>query len=172
MYVIGELSHTVVAFELSDPPLESTQPIKGFAPNIIPPSVRTCHQSMMDSAELCLHPKIQNVLYASNRWERHVAAREPHLQNVPKELPPGDSIAIILLSDDGKKVQEVRFVQTNLDTIRGMRLSDDGKLAAVAGQEGGGVEIYSIDGERGDVWTLVARLNEGLETGIKHIIWL
>lgn len=127
MYVIGELSHTVIAFDLSTAPAEAIQPIDGFAPNIIPSTVHPAHQSMMDSAEICLHPTIPNVLYVSNRWERHIAQREPHLKNVPKELPPGDAVAIILLSDDGKMVKDMKHVRTNVDVIRGMRLSDDGK---------------------------------------------
>ncbi|SPO00334.1 uncharacterized protein DNG_03179 [Cephalotrichum gorgonifer] len=172
MYVIGELSHTVLAFDLAMGPAENIQPIDGFAPNVIPPSVHPDHQSMMDSAEICLHPKIPNVLYVSNRWERHIAKREPHLENVPKELPAGDGIAIILLSDNGRKVQNVKFVRTSLDTIRGMRLSDDGRCAAICGQEGGGVEVYGISGDRGDEWSLLACLNEGLESGIKHAVWL
>lgn len=172
MYVIGELSHTVVAFELANSPAENIQPVEGFSPNMIPPSVHSDHQALMDSAELCLHPSIPNVFYASNRWERHIAQREPHLQGVPEDLVTGDAIAIILLSDNGKEVQNVKFVRTKLDTIRGMRLSKDGNHVAVGGQKGGGVEIYRISGERGDVWTLVTELKENLENGIKHIIWL
>lgn len=172
MYVLGELSHNVVAFDLSTSPAEDMQPIDGFFPSVVPPSVHPNHQLMMDSAEICLNPRIPNVLYVSNRWERHIAELEPHLENVPKELPPGDAIAIILLSDDGRRVQETKHVRTNLDTIRGMRLSSDGSLVALGGQEGGGVEIYGISGERGDIWTLVASLNKGLESGIKHVIWL
>lgn len=141
MYVIGELSHTVLAFDLSTSPTNNIQPIPGFKPNVIPPSVLLHHQEMMDSSELYAHPKIPNVLYISNRWERHVAERQPHLKDVPIELPPGDAIAIILLSDDGRSVQDIQHVRTNLDTIRGMRLSDDGTYMAVCGQEGGGIEV-------------------------------
>ncbi|RSL96728.1 hypothetical protein CDV31_013332 [Fusarium ambrosium] len=172
MYVLGELSHNIVAFDLSSCPAKDVQPIDGFSVDIIPPTVHRDHQFMMDSAELSGHPKISNVLYASNRWERHIAKREPHLQNVPTKLPQGDTIAIILLSDDGRRVQETKHVRTNLDTIRGFRLSDDGNYVVVAGQEGGGIEIYSIGGVRGDVWTLTASLSEGLESGIKHAVWL
>ncbi|KAI6750447.1 hypothetical protein HG530_014728 [Fusarium avenaceum] len=171
MYVIGELSHSVIAFDLSTAPGMNVQPIDDFEVNIIPATVHADHQSMMDSAELSLHPKIPNVLYASNRWEKHIAEREPHLQN-GHEQPQGDAIAIILLSQDGKKSQEVRHVRTNLDTIRGFRINDDGKFVVVAGQEGGGIEIYKIEGARGDIWTLIASLNEGLDSGIKHAVWL
>ena len=172
MYVIGELSHTIVAFDLSTGPAANIQPIPGFAPNIIPPNVHPDHQSLMDSSELSLHPYIPNVLYASNRWERHIANREPHLRNVLTELPPGDAITIILLSDNGRRVEEVKHIRTNLDTIRGMRIHQDGEFAIAAGQEGGGVEVYRISGKRGDIWTLVAGLREGLDIGIKHAIWL
>lgn len=172
MYVLGELSHTVLAFDMPPSPAEDIRPIDGFAPSIIPPSVHPDHQSMMDSAELCLHPTIPNVVYASNRGERHIKEREPDSKNAPKDLPLGDAIAILLLSDDSREVQETRFVRTNLDTIRGMRLSHDGQYMAVCGQEGGGVEIYQISGQRGEIWTLTASLNEGLESGIKHAVWL
>lgn len=172
MYVLGELSHTVIAFDLFAGPAENVQPIDGLAPSIIPPNVHPDHQLPMDSGELCLHPNIPNVLYASNRLERHIAELAPHLQNVPKELPTGDAVAIILLSGDGRNVQDVKFVRTKLDTIRGMRVSNDGKYIVVAGQRGGGIEVYSISGKRGDEWTLVAGLDEDLESGIKHAIWL
>ncbi|KAJ3549629.1 hypothetical protein NM208_g408 [Fusarium decemcellulare] len=172
MYVVGELSHKVIAFDLSTCPGKDVQPIEGFAVNIIPPNVHRDHQFMMDSAEISVHPKIPNILYVSNRWERHIAEREPGLQNVPTELPQGDTIAIIILSDDGRRAQEIKHVRTSLDTIRGFRLSDDGNYVVVAGQEGGGIEIYSIGGKRGDVWNLTASLSQGLESGIKHAVWL
>ncbi|KAL4799014.1 Lactonase, 7-bladed beta-propeller-domain-containing protein [Aspergillus venezuelensis] len=172
MYVIGELSHNVLAFDLSASPAEAISPIAGFAQNIIPPNVHPDHQFMMDSSEICLHPQIPNVLYVSNRWERHIAQREPHLIDVPKELPLGDAIAIILLSNDGRSVQSMNHVRTNVDVIRGMRLGDDGKYVVVCGQQGGGIEVYEISGERGDVWTFVAGLSKGLESGIKHAVWL
>lgn len=172
MYVIGELSHNVVAFDLSGTLAGAIQPIEGFAPNIIPSTVHPDHQLMMDSAEISLHPTIPNILYVSNRWERHIAKRQPHLKNVPRDLPRGDDVAIILLSKDGRKVETVKHVRTNVDVIRGMRLTDDGKYAVVVGQEGGGVEVYEISGERGDLWTLVAGLKQGIESGIKHAIWL
>ncbi|CAG9957142.1 unnamed protein product [Clonostachys rosea f. rosea IK726] len=171
MYVIGELSHTVAAFDLSTSPEENIQPIDGFVHNIIPPNVPLGYHSMMDSSELCAHPKIPNILYASNRWERHIRERQSDLKTVP-EVPDGDSIAILLLSADGRKLEEMKHVKTKVDTIRGMRLSDDGKYVVVLGQEGGGIEVYSINGERGDIWNLVASLDDGLEGGIKHAVWL
>lgn len=182
MYVLGELSHTILAFDLSAAPADtfpaaapiSISPIQSFAPNIIPTTVPPTHQTRMDSAEICLHPTISNVIYASNRWERHIAQLEPQIQDtrIPTELPAGDAIAILLLSDNGRAVVEIRHVRTNLDVIRGMRLSDDGRYVVLAGQEGGGVEVYEISGEIGEVWTPVACLNEGLDGGLKHAVWL
>lgn len=172
LYVVGELSHTVIAFDLKSSPAEDILPIEGFAANIIPPTVDPDRQLMMDSAELCSHPTIPSVLYASNRWERHIARRQPELENVPEKLPQGDAVAIILLSQDGRSVEGIQYVRTKLDTIRGMRLSDDGSYAVLVGQEGGGVEVYAIRGERGEEWTLFTSLNKGLEDGIKHAIWL
>ncbi|KIV98823.1 uncharacterized protein PV09_09436 [Verruconis gallopava] len=172
MYVIGELSHTVIAFCLPSNPTNGILPLNGFAPNVIPPTVHPDHQYMMDAAEICLHPFISNVLYVSNRWERHIKQRQPHLQNVPEDLPPGDDVAIILLSEDGTKVECIKHVRTGVDVIRGMRLSNGGQFVVVVGQEGGGVEVYKIGGDKGDNWTLAARLNDSIEGGLKHAIWL
>ncbi|CBF70190.1 predicted protein [Aspergillus nidulans FGSC A4] len=152
----------------------SISPIQGFAPNIIPTIVPPTHQLRIDSAEICLHPTISNVIYASNRWERHIAQREPQIQDtrILTVLPAGDAIAILLLSDNGRAVVEIRHVRTNLDVICGMRLSNDGRYVVLAGQEGGGVEVYDISGEGDEVWTLAAGLNEGLDAGLKHAVWL
>ncbi|KAK9466981.1 putative isomerase YbhE [Lipomyces arxii] len=172
MYVLGEMSHEVTAYDMSGKSTDLIRPMEGFSVNIIPSSVHADHQFMMDSAELSLHPTIPNVLYVSNRWEKHIAEREPRLTNVPEKLPSGDTVAVVLLSSDGKSVEGISHVRTSLDTIRGMRLSDDGKYMAALGQEGGGIEVYEISGERGEVWTLISSLSEDLESGIKHAVWL
>lgn len=127
---------------------------------------------MMDAAEISLHPKIPNTIYVSNRWVQHIAEREPHLKDVPEESPLGDDIAIIILAPDGRSVEAIKHVQTNLDVIRGMRLSDDGRYAAIVGQEAGGLEIYEVTGERGEAWERIAGLHNDLEGGLKHVIWL
>ncbi|OAL44456.1 putative isomerase YbhE [Pyrenochaeta sp. DS3sAY3a] len=172
MYVIGELSHTVIAFDISGSPSDGVQPIPTFAANVIPPSVAPGHQSQMDSSEICSHPKIPNVLYVSNRWEKHIARREPYLEDVPTKLPSGDAIAIILLSGDGRSVSEIKHIRTAVDVIRGMRLSEDGRYVVVLGQEDGDVEIYEITGNRGDSWKLVTSLSGCLDAGLKHVVWL
>ncbi|OXC67696.1 hypothetical protein AYX13_03782 [Cryptococcus neoformans] len=175
-YVICELSHQVHAFPLPSSAienLEDIQPLSAFSANIIPPNVPLEHQTLMDSSEIWLHPTISNVIYASNRWQLHIAERQPELQDVASP-PRGDSLAIILLNETGDKVESVKHVETGLDAIRGFRVSPDGKFVAVAGQEGGGVEVYGITGSRGDGWDLIARLGEkeGVERGIKDVLWL
>lgn len=175
-YVICELSHQVHAFPLPSSAienLEDIQPLSAFSANIIPPNVPLEHQTLMDSSEIWLHPTISNVIYASNRWQLHIAERQPELQDVASP-PKGDSLAIILLNETGDKVESVKHVETGLDAIRGFRVSPDGKFVAVAGQEGGGVEVYGITGSRGDGWDLIARLGEkeGVERGIKDVLWL
>lgn len=168
MYVIGELSHVVVAFDLSTFNGSTIEPIEGFAPSVMPPSVDSKHQAIMDSAEICFHPRNSHVLYVSNRWERHIVYEE----GCEREPPPGDSIAIILLSSDRRQVEEVKHIGTGLDVVRGMRFSPDGKYICTVGQEGGGVEIYEVKGSRGEAWSLVAKFNDALEGGIKHVVWL
>ncbi|KAL1856425.1 hypothetical protein VTK73DRAFT_8282 [Phialemonium thermophilum] len=172
LYVLGELSHNVIAFDLSPPPALNMQPVDGFSASVVPPTVAPHHRYRLDSSEITANPAVPRVLYASNRWELHLAEREPHLRDVPEKKQPGDAIAILLLSPDGRRVEDVQFVRTHLDTIRGMRVSDDGKHVVVCGQEGGGIEIYRIGGRRGEEWTLAARLADGLESGIKHAVWL
>ncbi|WVQ89383.1 hypothetical protein IAS59_003140 [Cryptococcus gattii] len=175
-YVICELSHQVHAFPLPSSSTENVkdiQPLSAFSANIIPPNVPLEHQTLMDSSEIWLHPTIPKVIYASNRWQLHIAERQPELQNVAPP-PKGDSMAIILLNETGDKVESVKHVETGLDAIRGFRISPDGKYVAVAGQEGGGVEVYGIAGSRGDEWNLIARSGEkeGVEKGIKDVLWL
>lgn len=172
LYVVGELSHDVMAFDIPVVATENIQPIVGFSANIVPPSVDPKHQVSMESGEVCFHPTIPNVLYISNRWERHIAEREPSLKDVPETLQPGDSVAIILLTKEGRSVESVRHVRTHADVIRGMHIDRNGKYAVLLGQENGEAEVYEISGNRGEVWTLTAHLNENLGTGLKHPTWL
>ena len=115
----------------------------------------------MSSAEICLNPTIPNVVYCSNRGQ---------LQLKDTAGAKGDAVAIVLLSQDGGKVEQIKFVETGCDQIRGMQISKDGKFAAVGGQNGGGVEIYQIGGKRGDEWKLAAK-DETLES-IVSFVWL
>jgi 6-phosphogluconolactonase (cycloisomerase 2 family) len=115
----------------------------------------------MSSAEICLNPTIPNVIYASNRGQ---------LQLKDTAGAKGDSVAIVLLSEDGSKVEDIKFLETGCDQIRGMQVSKDGKFVAVGGQNGGGVEIYQVGGKRGDEWKLAGK-DESLES-IVSFIWL
>ena len=79
-------------------------------------------------------------------------------------------MAIVLLSKAGDKIEEIKHVRTECDAIRGMSVSPDGKYVALAGQEGGGVEIWAVSGERGDQWKLAAK-KEDIEQ-VVDLIWI
>ncbi len=148
-------------------------PLPDFEISIVPPNVPKEYQTYMDSSEICFNPSIPDVLYASNRWELHI---NDNIKEKKQDLPPydgkeaGDAVAVILLSKDGGKVEKIDWVRTGCDAIRGMQISKDGKFAAVAGQEGGGVEIWKIEGERGESWKLAAK-DEDL-TQVTDLLWL
>jgi 6-phosphogluconolactonase (cycloisomerase 2 family) len=168
LYVLTELTHALFVFSLDDPSYPA-HPLPDFSINIVPPSVPSTHQRYMDSAEIRLNPSIPNVIYASNRWELHIKEKNPELSELQKK-PSGDAVAIVLLSEDGAQVEGIKHLVTGCDVIRAMRVSPDGKFVAVAGQEGGGVEIWSVGGGRGDEWKLAAK-EEGLK-GVTDLIWL
>ncbi|WWC98833.1 hypothetical protein V866_005726 [Kwoniella sp. B9012] len=168
LYAIGEMSHNVFAFDLTDRSLP-LNPIPNFSVNVIPPTVPASHQTLMDSAEIAFHPIFNNTLYVSNRWELRIQEREPYLDPLP-ERQPGDAIAIILLGPDGTTVDQLIHLRTELDVIRGLQITPDGKYAAVGGQEGGGIAIYEIRGARGEEWVKVAE--DKSVVGVKDFLWL
>lgn len=99
-------------------------------------------------------------------------------RGIPNPTPPeeeipsdsGDSIAVVLLKGQGSGVEEVRHFQTGLDWVRGMRITDDGRFLAAAGEYGGGLEIYQISGERGEVFELVTK-DESVKD-VNCVLWL
>lgn len=83
----------------------------------------------------------------------------------------GDSIVIVLLNHAGWGVEEVKHLQTGLDWVRGMRVSDNGKYLAAAGEmREGGLEVYEISGERGETLELVAR--DDSVKDVNCVLWL
>jgi len=124
----------------------------------------------MDSAELCYTRKYPRTLFASNRLELQIFDKQPDLPPLPDYPPSGDAIAIVRLNEDGQGVKDVKHVRTGCNNVRGMMLSPDGKYAAVAGQDGGGLEIWTISGEDGEDWKLAAK-DEKIE-GVNTIVWL
>ncbi len=168
LYVLTELHSTVFIYTLGN----DSYPIKPLPDaelSIVPPSVPASQAKFMDAAELAYHPSIENVLYASNRGELHLKekTKEAYQNGGP---PEGDSIAILLLSSDGSKIESIKYVLTGCDFIRGMSVSPDGKFVAIAGQKAGGVEVYSIGGARGDEWKLAAK-NEEVEM-VTDLVWV
>ena len=164
-----ELSHQILAWSL-DEKSTSTHSLPEFKVSIVPPSVPASHSKLMDSAELCYHPKYPKTLFASNRLELQIFKKQPDLSPLPDYPPSGDAIAIVRLNDDGQSVKDVKHVRTGCDNVRSMMVSPDGKHVALAGQDGGGLEIWSISGQDGDEWKLAAK-DEKIE-GVTTIVWL
>ncbi|KAL7418649.1 hypothetical protein Q5752_006332 [Cryptotrichosporon argae] len=154
LYVLGEMAHAVIAFSLAD--IASTAPLPFYA-RILPPTIPELHAKYMDSAEIVVHPHLPE-LYVSNRLEARVDALNAA---AGLGLPPlnrtvtGDAIAVVVLGSGGASVEAVRWVRTGCQTIRGMQLSPDGEWAAVAGEDGGGVEMYRV--RPAGAWELMAK---------------
>jgi 6-phosphogluconolactonase (cycloisomerase 2 family) len=62
------------------------------------------------------------------------------------------------------------YLETGLDWMRGMRISDDGMYLACCGEVGGGLEVYEIGGERGEVLSLVGKV-EGVKD-VNCVLWV
>jgi 6-phosphogluconolactonase (cycloisomerase 2 family) len=95
--------------------------------------------------------------------------------------PRPDSICVVAFTKNidigsgeggksGPKLEKVTWVETGCDVARAMNVSRDGKFVAVAGQKGGGVEIYEVEGEHGEKLSLVAKA-ANLEN-IADLCWL
>lgn len=194
LYVNSELESKLLIFDTASLALVS-------ATDITPPHLAPSVRSLLLSADFYAHPIHTRTLYVSLRGtkrldkmagargadvpnpmagpaiytsadEANLVLHGPPAQDMPKgQHARGDSMAVILLSDDGSQVQSIQHVQTGLDWPRGMRVSDDGRYLAVAGEFGeGGVEVYEISGERGEVFTLVAR-DESVKN-VNCVLWL
>ena len=166
LYMVAELGHKVIAFDLAS---GSQTPIPGFDQSIIPPSAPSSHSKYMDSSEIAINPVFPNTLYAANRLEMQIFKMQPDLPPLPDYPPSGDAVAILILSEDGSKVEDVKHVRTGCDNLRGLTVSPDGKYVAVAGQDGGGVEVYVIGGIHGEDWELAAK-DESLK-GVNTLVW-
>ncbi|KAK1926862.1 Lactonase, 7-bladed beta-propeller-domain-containing protein [Papiliotrema laurentii] len=169
LYTLTELGHTVLAWTL-DGSAASTHPLPDFEASIAPPSVPPTHSKYIDSAELALHPKYPNTLFASNRLELQIFDKQPDLPKLPDYPPSGDAIAIIRLEGSDRKIKDIKHVRTGCNNVRGMTLSPDGKYVALAGQDGGGVEVWEISGEDGDQWKLAAK-DESIEK-VTTLVWV
>ncbi|TYJ56647.1 hypothetical protein B9479_002577 [Cryptococcus floricola] len=154
LYVLTELANTLLTFPLTDPTYPIIpHPDSGIS--IAPPSVPERYIKYLNAAELLAHPSLP-VLYASNRLELDIGkASSGKFESREK----GDAVAIATLSSDGT-LEAVQHVRTGVDNIRAMQLSPDGKFVALAGQNGGGVEVYNV-GQDGKTWELVAK-NEAI----------
>jgi 6-phosphogluconolactonase (cycloisomerase 2 family) len=165
LYVLTELHSSLLIFDLTT---DSQHPLPETETSLVPPNVPSTHSIYMNAAELIVHPTIPRVLYGSNRLELQIPDKAPSLPEIPKTS--GDTVAIILLNEAGDRVEQVKHVRTGCDAVRGMQISKDGKYIALAGQYQGGVEVWSVGGERGDVWKLAAK--EEAIKGVNDFVWL
>ncbi|EIW69401.1 hypothetical protein TREMEDRAFT_30617 [Tremella mesenterica DSM 1558] len=169
LYILSELTHIIYCFILPPPPSSNPttfpiiSPVQEFSINILPPTISPNQSDPMLSAEIVAHPQYPNVLYASNRAEMDI-------NDHPSGSIQGDAVTVILLSEDGEKCQSITHVRTGCNNIRALSISPDGRYASLAGQNGGGIEIWAISGERGENWKLAAKL-ENLKK-ITDIVWI
>jgi len=112
--------------------------------------------SEMTSGEIVLNPTNERVLYISNRGQVDLNSKTG--KNVK-----GDAIAIITLNEQGDEFTNVEIMPTELNFIRGMQISADGKYLAAAGQKDGKVAVYQTGGQYGEKLELVATLEAGLD---------
>ncbi|WVQ71745.1 hypothetical protein IAR50_001286 [Cryptococcus sp. DSM 104548] len=163
LYVLTELANTLLTFPLTDPTYPIIpHPDSGIS--IAPSSVPERYIKYLNAAELIAHPS-HPVLYASNRLELDIGkASDGRFESKEK----GDAVAIATLSSNGT-LDAVQHVRTGVNNIRAMQLSPDGNFVALAGQNGGGVEVYSV-GQDGKTWELVAK-NEAI-TKVTDLAWL
>lgn len=110
----------------------------------------------MTSGEIVLHPTNDRVLYISNRGQVDLNSKTG--KNVK-----GDAIAVLTLNEQGDEFTNVEIVPTEINFIRGMQISADGKYLGVVGQKDGKVAVYQTGGQYGEKIELVASVDAGLD---------
>ncbi|WRT67228.1 uncharacterized protein IL334_004194 [Kwoniella shivajii] len=167
LYVLTELTSDVLVFSLTTP----TYPIvpkPDFKVNVIPPSVPKEAHEFMNSAELILNPAYPNILYASNRLEMSLNEKSKGKFKTGDDVS-GDSFAIIELSSTGDEIKNLKHFTTDLDNLRGMTISSDGKYIVTAGRKSGGLAIYET-GKNGKEPRLAGK-HEGID-GVTDLTFL
>jgi 6-phosphogluconolactonase (cycloisomerase 2 family) len=139
LYVNSELQSQLLIYSTTTQALLSRT-------DVTPPHLTLEEKATLLTAELYLHPHHPTTLYISNRGVLR-------LKDTSSQSVQGDSISIILLNQDGYGVERITHLETGLDWPRGMRISEDGRWLAVAGEYGGGLEIYEIGGRGGRYWS-------------------
>ena len=136
LYVVGELSNNVTAYELDSP----QEPL--FQESVIPLGLNA---TGMAAGEIMQNPRNASQLFVSNRL---AAKSNPDVT--------GDAVTILTLSADRRAVAGKKFVDTHLNNIRGMKFSPHGDFLALAGIEKG-IAVYA---ERDGNWTQAAKYDD------------
>ena len=171
LYILGELNQSIFCFPIASK-AGATQPQPMFSSSIAPPTVPDRYRRHILAAELVLHPSYTGTLYASNRLELHIKKADPSYSEpeTNSEMIKGDAVAIVILDPSGTEIESTSWIRTQCDHIRGLMCSPDGKYVALAGQDAGGVEIWEVQGDRGQDLKLAAR-NENLKQ-VSTFVWL
>ncbi len=171
LYVLTELNHSIYIFKVPTTSKDSTatSPLNISNPTcIVPSSVPASKRPSMTAGELLLSPISPRTLYASNRGQ--VEPDDDADMNQSDKVK-GDAIAIITLSSEGDKVENINIIQTGANFIRGMAVTPDGKYLGIVGQKGNEIEVYECKGERGEKLELVARSEGQCELGT-DLVWV
>lgn len=155
LYLITELAHQAFIYPVPFGKVPAT-PVHTEGTLTAPKDVPTELYPEMTSGEIVLHPTSERVLYISNRGQVDLNSKTG--KNVK-----GDAIAVITLNENGDEFTNVEIVPTELNFIRGMQISKDGKYLAAVGQKDGKVAVYQTGGQYGEKLELVASVEAGLD---------
>lgn len=156
LYLITELAHEVLIFPLPSGGVAATS-TKPDGPRITPQEIPQELHGKMTSGEIVLNPTNDRVLYVSNRGQ-------VLLNSETKGNAQGDAIAVMTLNQAGDQIEHVEIIPTQVNFIRGMSITPDGKYLGLVGQEDGKAAVYQTGGQYGEKLELVAIDNVGLDT--------
>lgn len=164
LYTLHELANTVTQQTI---PTEPGNDFPALVANVSTLPAVVPAGSTYTAAELLLSPFSPNAdegectryLYASNR---NISPNTTQLD------PLGDTIAVFATSP---QLHVVNQVHTDLQQIRGMQLSNDGKYIAAGGLTGGGLAIFEVT-EGGANLELRARYTGSGSTQLSSFVWL
>jgi 6-phosphogluconolactonase (cycloisomerase 2 family) len=152
--LITELAHEVFIYPVPFGGADVTA-LYPEGPTITPSQIPVELKPEMTAGEIILHPVNDRVLYISNRGQ--VDLNEKSGQDAK-----GDAVAVVTLNEAGDQIENVDIVPTDINFIRGMKITSDGKYLGLVGQKDGKVAVYETGGKYGEKIELVAKVDAGL----------